>query len=472
MTSTSVVKIYLSTLLLKRVGQGGFSKMDSSEVLRSLVLPGGIGIAIIVVAILLRRYLYAYVRKIASRTRTKLDDVMIHETRASTLLWCIFLGIFAGYKIANTPQTWVNTETKIVLVLFAALGVYTVIVIITAALKWYREEICSKTSSNIDDIIMGVLIVATRIVGSVLGIILILKLLGIENQAINDWISQHLVSLATLTVIAVVLFLSTMTIIPKITLNMVRKSRAEQTEEEMQKRSDTLIGVLVTTLQVVIFFIYLVMVLSEFNFNITAILTGAGVLGLAIGFGAQSLVKDLIAGVFVIVENQYRNGDVVKIADTSGVVEEINLRRTILRDMDGVTHVVPNGEIRIASNFTKQWSRVNLDISVSYDTDLDKAMAVINRVGKELAEDPVWSPAILTPPKALRINKLGDSGIDIKVLGDTKATRQWDVMGELRLRLKKAFDQEGIEIPYPHTKVYFGNVPGNPSRKDIDRSTK
>ena len=135
------------------------------------------------------------------------------------------------------------------------------------------------------------------------------------------------------------------------------------------------------------------------------------------------------------------------------------LRRTILRDLDGINHIVPNGEIKVASNFTKQWSRVNLNISVSYDTDLDKAMAVINRVGKELAEDPQWAALIISPPKAIRVDDLGDSGIDIKVLGDTKPSAQWDVTGELRLRLKKAFDKEGIEIPWPHTKVYFGNLP-------------
>ena len=199
---------------------------------------------------------------------------------------------------------------------------------------------------------------------------------------------------------------------------------------------------------------------------ITPILTATGVVGVALGFGAQSLVKDVLAGLFIIMENQYRKGDVVKIADVSGVVEDISLRRTILRDLDGINHIVPNGEIRVASNFTKQWSRANLNISVSYDTDLDKAMAVINRVGKELAEDPQWASAILTPPKAIRVDKLGDSGIEIKILGDTKPIRQWDVMGELRLRLKKEFDKEGIEIPWPHTKVYFGNTPPALSPKE------
>jgi moderate conductance mechanosensitive channel len=124
-----------------------------------------------------------------------------------------------------------------------------------------------------------------------------------------------------------------------------------------------------------------------------------------------------------------------------------------------VVHSVPNGEIRVASNLTKGWSRVNLNIGVGYGTDLEKAIAVINRVGKELSEDPAWSAQILKPPQVLRVDNLGDSAIDIKILGDTKPMQQWAVTGELRLRLKKAFDEENIEIPWPHTKVYFGNAP-------------
>ena len=147
------------------------------------------------------------------------------------------------------------------------------------------------------------------------------------------------------------------------------------------------------------------------------------------------------------------------IADTSGIVEEINLRRTVLRDFDGTVHVIPNGEIRVASNFTKEWARVNLNVSVAYDTDLDHAISVINRVGAEMVEEPYWSSLILKAPQALRIDNLGDSGIDIKILGETKPIRQWEVMGELRKRIKKAFDEEEIEIPWPHTKVYFGSPP-------------
>ena len=152
-------------------------------------------------------------------------------------------------------------------------------------------------------------------------------------------------------------------------------------------------------------------------------------------------------------------GDVVKIADVAGLVEDINLRRTVLRDLDGIVHFVPNGEIRVASNYTKELARVNMNVSVAYGEDLDRVISVINRVGKELSEDPAWAPSILTPPQALGVDKLGDSDIEIKILGETKPMRPWAIMRELRLRLKKAFDKEGIEIPWPHTKVYSRNSP-------------
>ena len=146
-------------------------------------------------------------------------------------------------------------------------------------------------------------------------------------------------------------------------------------------------------------------------------------------------------------------------AEVWGLVEEVNLRKTVLRDLGGTVHHVPNGEIRVASNYSRHYARVNLNVLVSYGTDLDFAIGVINRVCHEMAEEEIWGKVIKNVPQVLRVDKLGDSGIDIKILGDVKPLEQWRVTGELRLRLKKAFDAEGIEIPWPHTKVYFGNSP-------------
>ncbi len=146
------------------------------------------------------------------------------------------------------------------------------------------------------------------------------------------------------------------------------------------------------------------------------------------------------------------------------LVEEIGLRRTILRDLDAKVHSVPNGKVEISTNQTKKFSRVNLNISVGYGENLDRVIEIVNRICQEMAQDPKWKEDFISTPTVLRVDNLGDSGIDIKILGDTKPTRQWDIMGELRLRIKKTFDSEGIEIPWPHTKVYFGNTPPTSSK--------
>ena len=223
-----------------------------------------------------------------------------------------------------------------------------------------------------------------------------------------------------------------------------------QPQVEVDKRADTLSHVIYRTVWFVAMLVGLLTILPELGINISALLAGAGLIGLAVGFGAQSLVKDVISGLFILVENQYSKGDVVNIAGIGGLVDDVNLRRTLLRDLDGAVHTVPNGEIGVASNLTRSWSRVNLIVAVSYGDDLDHVFEVINRVGKELAEDPEWAKDIIEAPKALGVENFGDSGIDIRILGDTQPIRQWDVMRQLRLRLKKAFDAEGIEIPFPH----------------------
>jgi moderate conductance mechanosensitive channel len=435
------------------------SQIFSSDNLKALALPVGIGIVIIIICLFLRHLLYKYIYKFSQKTKTCFDDILVKDTRLVTILWSIWLGVWSGFSLAETPVEWGKYVNQIVPVIFVVLGIYSGVVLIMVFFKWFKTDVCPVASNNIDETILSVFIVSTPLVGAILGIILVLKILGYESQFVNSFFADHGARLAILTAGTVLLLLMTVFSVPKAIRTMVRNSRAEQSEEEANKRADTLISVIGTTLQVLLMVIYILLLLSEFNLNITAILAGASIVGVALGFGAQSLVKDILAGVFIIMENQYRKGDVVKIADTSGSVEEINLRRTILRDLDGVTHTVPNGEIRVASNYTKIWSRVNLNVSVSYDTDLDSAIKVINQVGKEIAEDPVWMSFIITPPKAIRVDNLGDSGIDIKIIGETKPSRQWDVTGELRLRLKKAFDKAGIEIPWPHTKVYFGNTP-------------
>ncbi len=216
--------------------------------------------------------------------------------------------------------------------------------------------------------------------------------------------------------------------------------------DEVMKRSQTLSSVFVGAAVSLIYVSALFMVLTELSVPIGPVLGGFGIAGIAVGFGAQYLVRDLIAGVFILAENQYRTGDVVTIAGISGLVESINLRRTVLRDLDGQVHVIPNGEITVASNKTKYWSRVNLDIGVAYKEDVDRVITVLNDVGDEIAADPYFGLMLITPPQVLRLNSLDDSAVTFKMLGDCKPMKQWEIMGEMRKRIKIRLDSLPVAI--------------------------
>ena len=198
--------------------------------------------------------------------------------------------------------------------------------------------------------------------------------------------------------------------------------------------------------------------LAALGTPIGPLLASAGVVGLALGLGAQSLIKDIIAGFFVLLEDQYRVGEVVRINDQfSGQVEELNLRRTVLRGLDGSATIIANGEIRVVTNLTREWSRVVLDVSVSYRENVRQVMDVMRRVGVELWEDPSWRPLLLEEPQVLGVENFSESGVVVRMLAKTRPLKQWDVGRELRARLKEAFDREGIAIALPHRVVLQPN---------------
>lgn len=222
-----------------------------------------------------------------------------------------------------------------------------------------------------------------------------------------------------------------------------------------RQREDTLIRIFSGTASILIWILAVLMILQEVGIAIGPLLAAAGIAGLALGFGGQYLIRDIISGLFIVLENQYRIGDVVCFDDTCGLVEDISLRMTTLRDLDGTVHHVPHGEIKKVSNLTKHFARVNLDVGVAYDSDLEKVIEVVNRVGNELAKDPEWKPHIRKAPQFFRVADFADSAIIIKILGETEPIKQWDVTSELRKRLKIAFDKEGIVIPFPQRVVHI-----------------
>ncbi|HEU4677570.1 MAG TPA: mechanosensitive ion channel family protein [Candidatus Paceibacterota bacterium] len=273
------------------------------------------------------------------------------------------------------------------------------------------------------------------------------------------WLEAHALRVALIALIAFVAHRGLGLFLERAIRGMV-SSRNFQSREAERKREDTLIRIGSTSAGILIWLTALLMALEEVGVAIGPLLAAAGVAGLAFGFGGQYLIRDLISGMFIILENQYRIGDVVCFDATCGLVEDITLRMTTLRDLDGTVHHVPHGEVKRVSNLSKDYARVNLDVRISYAADLDRVIAVVNKVGAALAEDPAWSEHIVKAPQFLRVDDFGESGIVIKILGDTKPLKQWDVSGELRRRLKRALDKEKIDIPLPQLVIHQGKSRG------------
>ncbi|PWE00290.1 mechanosensitive ion channel family protein [Marinilabilia rubra] len=236
--------------------------------------------------------------------------------------------------------------------------------------------------------------------------------------------------------------------------------RAEKDENidvtEAEKRINTLSGIILGGTQITLMTIFIIMVLSKFGLNIGPLLASAGILGLAIGFGAQELVRDYITGFFMLLENQIRTGDVAIINGTGGLVEKIEMRTITLRDFNGTIHIFQNGKINTLSNMTKEWSAMVFDIGVAYKEDVDQVMQIMKETGDELQKDPEIGPDIIEPIEVFGLDKFGDSALVIKARLKTKPIKQWNVGREYRRRLKIAFDRQNIEIPFPHTTVYWG----------------
>ena len=224
---------------------------------------------------------------------------------------------------------------------------------------------------------------------------------------------------------------------------------------EAKKRAQTLGNILRHTFLIVIFFIAILMILGELGIQLGPLLATAGIGALAIGFGAQSLVKDVISGFFIILENQYRIGDAIEVAGVSGLVESVSLRKTVLRDLEGRVHTVPNGEIKVVSNLSKEWSRAVVDIGVSYRDDVDHIIDLLGQIGRELAGEEPYQSAILESPQILGVERFGESQLVIRMIVKTMPLKQWEVGRELRRRIKNRFDEKGIQIPPPHRILFW-----------------
>jgi small-conductance mechanosensitive channel len=238
---------------------------------------------------------------------------------------------------------------------------------------------------------------------------------------------------------------------------LIKQAEAEdEVPGESTKRAETLVRLLRQGVRILIWVMAILMALREVGVQITPILASAGVAGLAVGFGAQNLVRDVISGFFMILENQVRVGDVAVINGTGGLVEQMNFRTIVLRDLSGTVHIFPNGTVHTMANLTREWSAYVFDIGVAYKEDTDRVVEIMRNVGKALREDPQFGPLMIDDVEVFGVDAFADSAVVIKGRLRTLPIKQWDVGREYRRRLKQAFDREGIEIPFPHQSIYFG----------------
>jgi moderate conductance mechanosensitive channel len=287
-----------------------------------------------------------------------------------------------------------------------------------------------------------------------------------------DWIRDPGVQILLIVVIALVVIRLARLFVHGIVKALLDRETTEGTAQELsaveiRKRMDTLETLGTNVIRLFVFLIALVMILGALDLDIGPAIAGLGVVGIAVGFGTQSIVRDYFTGALILIENQYSKGDVVTIAGVSGTVEDFSLRRTTLRDLDGVVHTVPNGEVKVASNRTRVWARINQDVTVAYGTDIDKAIEVVDAAGQEMATDPVWKRRVLDPPRVERVEALAEYGVTLKILGTVRAADQWSAAGELRKRLLDAFKTHGIEIPRPQRVVLTRQAPDGPTEEDL-----
>ncbi|MCX7833201.1 MAG: mechanosensitive ion channel family protein [Ignavibacteria bacterium] len=276
------------------------------------------------------------------------------------------------------------------------------------------------------------------------------------NKAV-DWLIQHAPSIIVLIILLFVslkLFTFLIKRIKKIIIKKVEKSSLDKIESE--KRINTLMSIICKTGRVTIWIIFLMMLLKTIGVDIAPILAGAGILGLAIGFGAQSLIKDVISGFFILLENQIRVGDIATINGITGTVEEIQLRTVILRDMTGVVHIFEAGKIDSLANITKEWSASILDIPIAYKENIDEVIKIMNDVADELYKDENHKDKFLAPFEIFGLEKFDESAIIIRARMKTVPHQQWALAREYRKRLKAVFDEKNIEIPFNHISLYWG----------------
>ena len=369
----------------------------------------------------------------------------------------------------NTFNIWF-LEKGIWLILIGVagiVGVWAISLLIFKGLKLVgidSERITDPGSKKIIDNVknISVILIALVVVGfpSFFGI---LSILNLDEQGDGfNWalgasyklIVSNGVPILIVLILAYVSLRIAGTIMPNlIKLYLNSSNRTDDAGRENEKRVETFAIVIRSLLRIFVVLIALLTILSILGVPVTSLVAGISILGIALGLGSQSLVKDVIQGMLIIAENQLRKGDIVKINGRAGLVEDLNLRRILVRDLDGALHIIPNGSTDIITNLTSQWSRVNIEIYVSYEEDLENSIKILNEIGSNVMNDADVGRFIKEKPKVFTITSFSDSGVKLKFVGVTLPGKQWDVRTKLIREIKLAFDQAGIKIPYNQIRV-------------------
>jgi small-conductance mechanosensitive channel len=273
----------------------------------------------------------------------------------------------------------------------------------------------------------------------------------IDTTVILDWLAKSGLRIGVILLITLLAYRLLISLTSY--LNRQIQSIDDAEGSELDKRTDTIFRVVRSTGLVLILGTCLLMILTELGIPITPVLASVGVIGLAFGLGAQTLVKDVINGLLILLENQYTVGDVVTLGGVTGTVEEMTLRATIIRDLYGAVHIVPNGEIRIVSNSSRDWSRAIVDVSVTYDEDIDQVVETLRQIGAAMSDDETMGPLLFEIPVVTGVEGLDDWAVRLRIMVKTVAGQHWGVQRHLRRQIAQVFEQKGIELAFPRQDV-------------------
>jgi moderate conductance mechanosensitive channel len=408
---------------------------------RYVVYPFIVLLAGVSLKLLIGRYLHKW----ASRTENKIDDLIVaylDKMMTPLILISILYGLSHWLPLKERPMAYfqkaIIVGAILVLAYLSARLVSSVLVLLAESKDGRQKYIqpFRTLSSVLFALIAAALILRALKINLTGEGILLMRIIGIIAGA---YVTLRIVNLAT------------------VQMERLVESK-DLTLSEAQKRAKTLGRIINSAAIVVVVGVSIMMILSEFGVNIAPIITGAGIVGLAVGFGAQNLVRDIISGFFLILEDQIRVGDVARINGIGGSVEHIRLRTTILRDAEGTVHIFPNGEIKQVANLTKEYSYYLINLGVAYKENVDYVMEVLKQIGEDLQKDPNYAPLILAPLEVMGIDDFSSSQIVIKIRIKTLPLKQWAVGRELRRRIKIVFDSKKIEMPFPQISVNFSEA--------------